>query len=187
MRHFHLHLSTGLIVAVLLAIGMPAQQTAKDKTEPETKKPVYVSPSARLAAAKTAVVLNAGGSEIPYNVIASGVEGWGRFRVVDSRSQADVIIEISSPEEDNVSVSSKNHVGAGGRMEDSTSTTRSLSNGAVKLVVYDAKTHMALWSASEQPKGGFRQRAREDHLVEAAEHLMTKFRERIEPLPPSPK
>jgi hypothetical protein len=188
MRRAVAYLSAAALLATsLLATSLLAQEAAQEKPEQEGKKPVYASPSARLAAAKTAVVQNAGGSAIPYNVISSGLEGWGRFRLVDSRAEADVVVEVSSPDDDNASVSSKTRVGTSGKMEDSNTTSRNLSNGAVKLVVYDAKTHIPLWSASEQPKGGFRQRAREDHLVEAAQRLLAKFRERVEPPPPSPQ
>ena len=177
-------------LVLFLAIALLAQDKEKDKATDSTKndpagKPAFVSPSARLAAAKTAVMLNGGGSEVPYNVISNGIEGWGRYRLVDSRSQADVIIEVTSPDDESGSVSTKTRVGPSGRMEDSSSTTRDLSNGAIKLVVSDAKTRVVLWSASERPKGAFRQRAREDHLVEAASRLLAKFRERLDP-PPKP-
>lgn len=176
-----------LFTLLIAAIGLLAQEKPKDKAEPPPNNPALVSPAARLAAAKTAVVQNAGGSEIPFNVISSGLEGWGRFRLVESRSQADVIIEVTSPEEESSSVSTKTRVGPSGRTEDSTTTTRDLSNGAIKLVVLDGKTHIPLWSASERPKGGFRQRTRSDHLVEAASRLVTKLRERLDPPPPAPK
>jgi hypothetical protein len=170
----------------LLAQDKEKDKAADARTEP-ANKPVYVSPSARLAAAKTAVVLNAGGSDVPYNVISNGIEGWGKYRLVDERPKADIVIEVISPEEETSSVSTKTRVNSSGRAEESSSTTRNLSNGAIKLVVSDAKTRIVLWSASEQPKGALRQRAREDHLVEAASRLLAKFRERIEPPAPASK
>jgi hypothetical protein len=166
-----------LVIAILATGAAPAQE----KETPEQKKPAFVPPSARLAAAKSALVKNAGGSEIPYNVISSGLEGWGRFKLVDSASEADIVVEVSSPgEQGGVSVSSRTRSGATGRMEESTSTSRNLGSDAIKLVVYDAKTHVALWTASEQPKSALRQKAREDNLVQAAARLVTKFRERLE-------
>jgi hypothetical protein len=170
------------VFLLITGIGLLAQNQPTNKGEPQPNKP-FVSPAARLAAAKTAVLRNGGGGEIPYNVISSELEGWGRFQLVESRSEADVIIEVTSPDEENVSVSSRTGVGSSGRIEDSASTTRNLSSGAIKLVIYDAKTHVTLWSASEQPKGGFRQHKREDHLVEAASRLVAKLRERLEPPP----
>jgi hypothetical protein len=72
-------------------------------------------------------------------------------------------------------------------MEESASDSRNVYEGPIKMVVADARTHLTLWAASDQPKGGFRQRARDEHLVEAAQRLLTKFRERIEPPPPAAK
>ena len=176
MRGALLPLAT-LVIAILATGAAPVQE----KQPPEQKKPAFVPPSARLAAAKSTLVKNAGGSEIPYNVIMSGLEGWGRFTLVDSASEADIVVEVSSPEEEGgVSVRSRTRSGATGRMEESTSTSRNLSSGAIKLVVYDARTHLALWTASEQPKSALRQKQREDNLVQAAARLVTKFRERLE-------
>jgi Ulp1 family protease len=173
------------LVVVLLISGIVLAQE-KPQAPPEQKNPVYVSPSARLAAAKTVFMKNNGGSETPFNVISGGLEGWARFVLVDSPEQADIVIEVTSPDDDHSSQStSKTKVGAQGRMEDSASS-RPANEGPIKMVVSDARTHLTLWAASDQPKGGFRQRARDEHLVEAAQRLITKFRERIEP-PPAAK
>jgi hypothetical protein len=171
-----------LVVAVLISGILLAQE--KPSAPSEQKKPAYVSPSARLAAAKTVFMKNNGGSETPFNVISGGLEGWGRFLQVDSPAQADIVIEVTSPDDDHKSsTTSKTRVGPSGRMEDSASTSRDVYEGPVKMVVSDARTHLTLWAASEQPKGGFRQRVRDEHLVEAAQRLVTKFRERLEPPP----
>src|SRR6266542_6892256 len=84
----------GMMGFVLLMLGGIAigQET---KAEP-TKQPV-VSQTARLQAAKTAFIRNSGGSDIPYNVIESGVQGWGRLTLVEDPKKADIILEISSP------------------------------------------------------------------------------------------
>ena len=148
---------------------------------------MYVSPSARLAAAKTVFMKNNGGSDVPFNVISGGLEGWARFLLVDSPEQADIVIEITSPDDDHSSQSaSQTNIGAKGRMGDS-APSRPANEGPIKMVVSDARTHLTLWAASDQPKGGLRQRARDEHLVEAAQRLITKFRERIEPPPPPEK
>ena len=175
------------LVAVVLISGVLLAQE-KPQAAPEQKNPVYVSPSARLLAAKAVFMKNNGGSEIPFNVISGGLEGWGRFLLVDSPEQADIVIEVTSPDDDHTSQNAtKTKVGASGRMEESASASRNVYEGPIKMVVSDAHTHLTLWAASEQPKGGFRQRARDEHLVEAAQHLITKFRERLEPPLPAAK
>jgi hypothetical protein len=172
------------LIAALLITGILFAQE-KPPAAPEQKNPAFVSPSARLAAAKTACVKNAGGSEVPYNVISSGLEGWGRFRLVDSPSEADIVVDVTSPDDDHhSSTAPKTRVGGNGRMQEPASS-RDNSDGPIRMVVSDSRTHLTLWSASEQPKGALRQRARDEHLVEAAQRLVTKFRERLEPPPPA--
>lgn len=167
------------ILAILLMVSFVA--AGAQESQP-AKKPVPISPSARLVAAKSAFVKSGGGSDIPLNVINSLLEGWGRFILVDAPEKADIIIEIASPTENNgVSVSSSTKTSAQGRPETSTTSTRQLSVSQIKLVVFDAKNKVALWSATEQPKSAVRQKAREDNLVEAAQNLFAKFRDRIQP------
>ncbi|ABF41106.1 hypothetical protein Acid345_2105 [Candidatus Koribacter versatilis Ellin345] len=151
---------------------------------PESKAPV-LSPSARLAAAKTAYLKNAGGSEIPYNVISDGVEGWGRYKLVQDPTEADIIIEVMAPSSSNgVSVSagtsSDQHLGAPAQ---SMTTSKELTITRITLIVYDARSKAALWSATEQPKSAMKAKTRQDNVVESAQRLLTKFRERVEPEP----
>ncbi len=169
----HKRLAAVLVAMSIIAVGQ------------ETKKPVAITASARLAAAKTAFVKNGGGSDIPYDAVLSGMEGWGRFMLVDSPQKADIIVEVTSPSEEGggVSVSSSTSTGSG-RREEKTTTTRQLSGNTVKLVVYDARNKGPLWSASEQAKSAFRQKAREDNLLQAGQRLVSKFRDRLEPPPP---
>jgi hypothetical protein len=171
----------GLVGLVgLVLCGIAGGQEAK----PESTKQPVVSQTARLQAAKTVFVRHSGGSEIPYNVIETGLQGWARLMVVEDPAKADLIAEISSPSDGSgVSVSSTTMPSSThpGRDDAKTTTSRDLSNSPVKLVVYDAKSKVALWSAMEQPKMGLKQKAREDKLVEAAQRLLAKFRERVEP------
>lgn len=146
-----------------------------------TAKPL--SPIARLTSAKTAYLKNAGGSDVPFNVISESIEGWGRYQMANAPEKSDIIIEVTSPSTGNgVSVTSTTSTDQRtGLPSDSTTTTHELSVARITLIVYDAKSKMALWSASEQPKGAMREKARKDNIVAAAQRLVTKFREHVEP------
>jgi hypothetical protein len=111
------------------------------------------------------------------------MDGWGRFVMVNSPEQADIILEISSPGGGSgVTVSSKTDTSTRtGQAESSTSTTRDLSSGPIRLTVIDGKSKSVLWTGSEQPKFAMRKKSQEDNLVEAAEKLFTKFHDRVEP------
>lgn len=166
------------LITVLASSSLLAQT-------PEVKKPVPLSVAARFAAAKTIFIKHAGGSRIPFDVIVDGVHGWGRYTRVSDAGAADLVAEISSPGDGSgVSVSSSTKPPAsGGRQEESTTTTKELSSAPIKIVVFDGKSRAALWSATEQPKFALKQKNRKDNIVEAAQRLLSKFRERAEPIP----
>lgn len=138
-------------------------------------------------AAKTAFVKRASGADAAYDAVRYAIEGWGRFVVVDKPENSDITIEVSAPEESgSVTMSSSTNTNTTtGRPEQSTSTTRAFSGGGgpVKMTVYDTKSRMLLFIASEQAKSAMKQKAREDNVVQAASKLVTKFRERMEPTP----
>lgn len=172
------------VIVTGIVLGCMGWMGAQEAAKPEAGRAPVVSQTARLQAAKTVFVRRSGGSEIPYNVIEAGLQGWGRMMVVEDPAKADLIAEISAPSDGSgVSVSSTTVPSSSspGRDDAKTTTTKDLSNAPVKLVVYDAKSKVALWSAMEQPKMGFKQKGREDKLVEAAQRLLAKFRERVEP------
>ncbi|HEU5401973.1 MAG TPA: DUF4136 domain-containing protein [Terriglobales bacterium] len=171
-------------MALLCAVGAFAQEPAK--TAPEAAKPTPpLSPLLRLNSAKSVFLKSSGGSDIPYNVISSSMEGWGRYEIVKSPDKADLVMDITAPSDGGggVSVSSSTSNDQFGRPQDSVSSSRDLSSGGttVRLVIYDARSKAPLWSASEEAKGAMRQRSREDNLVKASEKLFTKFHDRIEP------
>jgi hypothetical protein len=182
-----------LLMAALLAcavVTFAQEQKPEQKPEPKPEQKQAqvrpVNPSARLTAAKTAMIRNAEGSDIPYNVISSAIESWGRFNLVNSAETADIIVEISAPGTSGSGISmssSVNRTGPTGRPEQSSGTTRDISNAPVRMIVYDARSHIALWSASEQPHFAVKQKAKEDNLVQASERLFSKFREKVEPSP----
>ncbi len=166
-----------LCSTILILIGVAAAQ--------EQKKSVPMTASGRLAAARTAYVKNAGGTSIAFKVIDSAIGDSGRFTMVDVPEKADIVIEVSAPEEGGgVSVSSStSRSPVTGSATQSTSTTRKISSGPVKMVVLDGKSKAVLWTGSEQPKFAVKQKAREDNLVEAAQRLVARFRERLEAAP----
>jgi hypothetical protein len=166
-------LSWVLALVSLMSIAA-AQQPAKPA----------MTPSAKLAVAKTAYLKRAGAGDIAWNVITSGLEGWGRYTLVETADKADIIIEVSQPTEGGFSVSSSTtSTTPTGEKQDTKSSSTRVTSGPIKLVVYDTKSKMGLWSATEQPKFAMKQKAREDNAVAAAQLLVTKFRQRVEPEP----
>src|SRR5689334_17843417 len=118
-----------------------------EEAKPEAGREPRGWQGARLQTGQTGFGRRAGGSEISYNVIESGLQGWGRLMVVEDPTKADLIAEISSPSDGSgVSVSSTTVPSSTspGRDDAKTTTSRDLTNDPVKLVVYDAKSKVAL-------------------------------------------
>jgi hypothetical protein len=165
-----------------------ASQSTTPATNGETRKtiPLALTRSQRLGAAKAAFIKQVEGSEIPANVITSSLEGWGRYTLVSAPDKADILIEITSPEEKGSSVTIKGaHTNPlTGYPDESTTTTRNISSAPIKMTVFDARTKLPLWSATEQPKRAMKQKSREDNLVEAAQALFSKFHAVVEPNTP---
>src|SRR5512146_2341912 len=87
----------------MLPVAALAQETAPAPAA-EPKKPPSLATSARLAAAKTIFVKQGAGSDLPFNIINSAFESWGRYLPADSPDTADLVIEVSAPNEGGVSL-----------------------------------------------------------------------------------
>jgi hypothetical protein len=180
-----------VIGSILFSISVGtagAQQMPASEAKPSPTEPPKVAPAPdRLVAAKNLFLKKTGGSEIPYNVINSGFEGWGRYVLVDTAEKADVIMEISAPSDDSGARVSAKVNRETGQPESGYSSSKEFSSDPIKVTVYDAKSKRPLWSATDKPKFAMKQKARENNLVESAERLFTKFHDRVEAKPGSSK
>ena len=171
------------VLAVLLAVcgGSVCAQQQEQK-----KNPVIPTPASRLAEARNAqVVRTRGGSDIPYDVIKSTVDGWMRFTLVDTPDKADIIVEVVTTGDSSVQVSSSSGVSReSGRPEQSSSSRKDLSPEEITMTVFDAKNKRVLWRATERVKSAMKQKTKENNIVEAAERLASKFHDRLEPPAP---
>ncbi len=174
------------VLPVVCGVNAGAQQQ-----EPE-KKPVIQTPASRLAGARNAqIVRTRGGSDIPYDVIKSSIDGWMRFTLVDTPDKADIIVEVVASGESSVQVSSSSNVSVSpetGRPEQSSSSRKDISPQEITMTVFDAKNKRVLWRSTEKVKSALKQKAKENNLVEASERLVSKFHDRLEPpAPPAAK
>ncbi len=178
------------VFVIFLTSTLPAQApapAAPQAPQAETAQPQHppaVSALSRLGMARKVYMKRGPGNSIPFNVISSAFEAWPRFTLVRDPEQADIIVEVSAPEEGGGVAITTIPNSPDGRPQATTSTTRSIPNNRVEMVIIDVHNRVRLWSASEQPKSAMKQRAREDHLVEAAQALFTRFHVRLEPPEP---
>ena len=107
--------------------------------------PVAPLPSA-VTDAKKAFVTNAGGSPLAFDEFYAQVKQWGRYELVGSPSEADIILELRYFVEDK-----------GTHVWSSTNTytgqtqvySRQLTDPLLTLNVYSAKTKDLLWSVTD--------------------------------------
>jgi hypothetical protein len=133
----------------------------------------------RMAAAKSVFLKNAGGNDIPFNLISRDFEGWGRYILVDSPDKADLIIEIQSPDDGSANKdkdSEKSKVYSGSHQKEQPKPPVDV----IVFTVYD-KNKRPMWIAREEPKSAVRHKTEEAHLEEAAQRIFTRFHDRIEP------
>lgn len=171
------------MLAVMLATHGGSAGVQQQEQE---KKPVVQTPATRLAEARSAqIVRTRGGSNIPYDVIKSTMDGWMRFTLVDTPEKADIIVEIVTSGESSVQVSSSAGVSQeSGRPQQSSSSRKDISPEEITMTVFDAKNKRVLWRSTEKVKSAMKQKTKENNLVEAAERLVSKFHDRLEPPPP---
>jgi hypothetical protein len=164
----------------VLILGCALASLAAFSQEKQIEPGKYVSPAARMAAAKT-VFLRHVGSDIPFTVIQAGMESWPRYMIVDSPEKADLIIEVIAPKESTgTSVSSK--VKTDSRSGETSSSTREFESiQTIKLTVLDAHTKVALFSATEKPKDSWHESVRTQSQIDCAQKLFHALRARVEP------
>jgi hypothetical protein len=166
------------------ASSSPAPQPGEANAAPEKKTAVMQTPSVRLATAKTVLITRTRGGDIPYDVIRTTIDGWGRFTLVKATDQADLVIEVASSGGNNdVRVSSTMGTSPRtGQPESGTSSTRDLSASEVSLTVIDGANKRVLWHGTQSARYAMKQKARENNLVEASEKLASRFHDRLEPV-----
>jgi len=164
-----------VVLVLLSAVFSFAQEQQTPASKPQTPDRALISPLARLKAAKTVYVKNLGASDVPYNVIENGLEAWPRLVVVDSPDQADVILQVEAP--DSAPPSPSDDQAQVGKVK------HQVQIDTIKLTVLDARSHLPLWSSVEHPKDSFREKTRDDNLVQASEKLFARLHDRLEPPP----
>jgi len=119
-----------------------------------------LAPHARLMAARY-VLMQQSGTQLPFEVIDGAFRGWGRYQVVFDPGKADLIAQVNAPD-----------YGGG-----------NAGIGRIQLIVRDAHDGAVLWSGAESVKSSFKEKQREENIVDASLKLFRRFRESIEPEP----
>jgi len=166
MRNLAISLALG---AILLSPGLAG---AKDK-----KKDVPVAPlPAVIVNAKKIFLSNGGGSNLAYDAFYSKMKEWGKYEIVGSPEEADLIVELSYRVEDK-----------GTRVWSSTNTynnttqvhSTQIVDPQLILTIYHAKTKNSLWSETDHRRLARREKNREKETANSAQRLVDDLKTRV--------
>jgi hypothetical protein len=157
-----------LFLAVLL---VPHEARAKDK------KHVPVAPlPAVIVNAKKVFLSNGGGSNLAYDAFYFEMKTWGKYEIVGSPEEEDLIVELAYWVER-----------GGTRVWSSTNTynnttqvhSAQIVDPQVMLSIYDAKSKTSLWSESDHRRLARMEKNREKETVNSAQRLVEDLKVRV--------
>ena len=107
-----------------------------------------------------------GGPDRPYNEFYVAMKNWGRFQLVPSPSDADLVFEISWVLSD--------------------TGLRLPVLGNLRLVVIDPKTRVTLWNFTEYVRGAILLGNRDKNFDQAMNTIVSRVKNLMTPPPPQP-
>ena len=168
-----------LIVLQLLCQGVLIVHAQQPSANPKALSEAF---SERLAFGKSMYVKNEHGSNIPFDVINTDIQGWGRFVLLNTETNADFVAEVTSYGSGSLTTgSTTDYATPDGKPRQSTGTRKDLSSASVTLKIYEAKTRREVWTGTEKVKSAFKKKTEEDNIVAAAEKLFLRFHDAVEP------
>lgn len=174
-----------ILLSMAIIAAAAAQTTPAPAEQSETGKPAAVTPTVRLQAAKTVYLKSGGGSDMPFDAISMLFNEWPRFAMVNDPAKADLIVEVTSPDDGKkkdkdsggFTASAQGQQVAGHHADEPPTSTRN----DVLMAVRDAKTQALLWSGTEKPTSVEKGMSKADKFAAAGTRLMSRFKEKIEP------
>jgi hypothetical protein len=170
MRTIKVEAVSVLVVLVAILGSVPLLNAQKSKEA----VPAPVPP--QIGAAQKIFIANAGGESFegvidekvfnggpdrPYNQFYAAMNTWGRYQLVSSPADADLVFEISWV-----------LIDTGLRLP---------VLGQLRLVVIDPKTHVTLWNFTEYVRGAILQGNRDKNFDQAMNTIMGRMKSLINP------
>lgn len=158
-----------LILFPLLSLTTLAGATRKDV-------PVAPLPTSVLNA-KRVFLVNGGGSNLAYDAFYSDFTSWGKYTVVGSPEEADLIVELAY----NVERGGTRVWSATNSYDGTTQIhSRQIIDPQLVVTIYDAKNKNLLWSEVDHRRLARREKNREKETVKSAVRLLADLKARAE-------
>jgi hypothetical protein len=167
-----------IITSTLLLIATATSSAKNPKVVPEAPMPDSV------ATAKKVFLTNGGGSPLAFDEFYAKMKIWGRYTLVGSPSESDVVMELRYFVEDlGTKVSSYTNTYTG----QTQITSHKVTDPQLQINIYDAKTKDLLWSVIDHRRLAIREKNREKETINSADRLVEGMQARLPsagPLPP---
>jgi len=111
--------------------------------------------------AKKIFLTNDGGSHLAYDAFYSDMKQWGKYEIVGSPDEADLIVELAYRVD---------HGGTHGAQ---------ILDPQVTLTIYDPKTKNSLWSEVDHRRLARREKNREKETTNSADRLVEDLKVRV--------
>jgi hypothetical protein len=159
-----------LVTVLCLVISIYAVAGKSRKDIPTAPLPFVV------VNAKKVFLPNGGGSDLAYDAFYSEMKKWGKYEIVGSPNEADLIVEISYHVENNGT-----HVWSTSNTYNGTTQVHStqIIDPQLVLTIYDAKTKNSLWETVDHRRLARREKNREKETINSAERLVDELKTRV--------
>lgn len=126
--------------------------------------------------AQKVFLTNGGGSDLAYDAFYSEMKRWGKYQIVGSPDEADLIIELAYRVEHGGT-----RVWSSTNSYDGTTQVHSaqIVDPQLVLTIYDAKSKNSLWSTIDHRRLARRQKNREKETVNSAERMVEELKTRV--------
>ena len=141
-----------------------------------TRKDIATAPlPAVVVNAKRIFLANGGGSNLAYDAFYAAIKDWGKYEIVGSPDEAELIVELAyRTEQGGTRFWSTNNTYDGTTQVHS----RQIVDPQLVLTIYDAKTKNSLWSEVDHRRLARREKNREEETIDSAERLVNDLKAR---------
>jgi hypothetical protein len=162
-------IAVSIVLSAILFSPSLAGAQGKNKVVPVAPLPAVI------VNAKKIFLSNGGGSNLAYDAFYSKMKEWGKYQIVGSPEEADLIVELSYRVEDKGT-----RVWSSTNTYDNTTQVHSTHTTDPQLIltIYDSKTKNSLWSETDHRKLATRQKNRDKEMGNSAQRLVDDLKTR---------
>jgi hypothetical protein len=140
-----------------------------------------------VANAKKVFLSNGGGNNLAYDAFYAAMKDWGRYEIVGSPEEADLIVELAYRVQSagtyvwgSTQASTQTYGGTAHTTGTTHLRSREIPDPQLVLTIYDAKTKNSLWSVVDHRRLARREKNREKETINSAERLVEELKNRAD-------